>query len=85
MVARMVGYEEKVCHCGEESEHLSDLSYGEPMKMSLSGPLFLGRLTPSPLPVPVPVSHVAGQDVGELTNFLGVPRKAGELQETRGR
>ena len=34
MVTRMVGYEEKACHCGDGSDRLSDLSYGEPVKTS---------------------------------------------------
>ena len=63
MVTRMVGYEEKACHCGDGSNRLSDLSYGEPVKTSSLGPSLPGRLTPSPLPVPVPVSHVTGQDI----------------------
>ena len=63
MVTRMVGYEEKVCHCGDVSDHLSNLSYGEPV-VTLLNPLFPGRSTPSPLPIPAPVSHVTGQDVG---------------------
>ena len=64
IVARMVGYEERACHCGEGSDRLSDLSYGEPVKTSSSGPSFPGCSTPSPLPIPVPVSHIEGQDVG---------------------
>ena len=28
IVTRMVGYKEKVCHCGDGSDCLSDLSYG---------------------------------------------------------
>ena len=59
----MIGYKEKVCHCGDGSDHLSDLSYGEPVKMSSSGPSFPGRLTPSPIPIPVPIAQGAGQDV----------------------
>ena len=40
MVQRMTGYEEKACRCGEDSEHLSQLSYGEPLVASSSGPSF---------------------------------------------
>ena len=31
MVNRMTGYEEKACRCGEDSERLSQLSYGDPL------------------------------------------------------
>ena len=64
MVARMVGYEEKVCHCGDGSDRLSDLSYGEPVKMSSLGPSFPSHSSPSPIPIPAPVSQVTGMDIG---------------------
>ena len=64
IVTWMVGYKEKVCHCGDGSDHLSDLSYGEPVKTSSLGPSFPGHSTPSPVPIPAPVSCVAGQDIG---------------------
>ena len=64
IVARMVGYEEKACNCGDGSDCLSDLSYGEPVKTSLSGSLFPSHSTPSPIPIPAPVTQVTGQDVG---------------------
>ena len=54
MVKRMTGYEEKACRCGEDSERLSQLSYGEPPVASSSGPLFLSRGSPQPIPVPLP-------------------------------
>ena len=43
MVNRMTGYEEKACHCGEDSGRLSRLSYMEPPVASSSGPSFLSH------------------------------------------
>ena len=63
LITRMVGYEEKACHCGDGSDCLSDLSYGEPAKTSSSGPSFPGCSSPGPLPIPAPVAPVSGQDV----------------------
>ena len=54
MVNRMTGYEEKACHCGEDSERLSQLSYPEPPVASSSGPSFPGEGSPEPIPVPPP-------------------------------
>ena len=54
MVQRMTGYEEKACHCGEDSERLSQLSYQEPPVASSSGPSFPGEGSPEPIPVPTP-------------------------------
>ena len=54
MVKRMTGYEEKACRCGEDSERLSQLSYGEPPVASSSGPSFLSEGSPQPIPVPPP-------------------------------
>ena len=51
MVQRMTGYEEKACHCGEDSERLSQLSYQEPPVASSSGPSFPSGGSPSPIPV----------------------------------
>ena len=51
MVKRMTGYEEKACHCGEDSERLSQLSYQEPPVASSSGPSFPSGGSPSPIPV----------------------------------
>ena len=52
MVNRMTGYEEKACHCGEDSGHLSWLSYQEPPVASSS--LFPSGESPQPIPVPPP-------------------------------
>ena len=60
MVKRMTGYEEKACHCGEDSERLSQLSYQEPPVASSSGPSFPSEGSPEPIPVPPPA--VAGDD-----------------------
>ena len=60
MVKRMTGYEEKACRCGEDSERLSQLSYGEPPVALLSGPSFLIEGSPQPILVPPPT--VGGAD-----------------------
>ena len=52
MVKRMTGYEEKACHCGEDSGCLSQLSYQEPLVASSSGPSFPGEGSPKSIPVP---------------------------------
>ena len=60
MVKRMTGYEEKACRCGEDSEHLSQLSYAEPLVASSSGPSFPVEGSPQPIPIPPPA--VGGAD-----------------------
>ena len=59
MVNRMTGYEEKACQCGEDSERLSNLSYGEPPVASSSGPSFPSEGSPQSIPVPPPAAMVA--------------------------
>ena len=59
MVNRMTGYEEKACHCGEDSDCLSHLSYGEPLVALSSGPSFPSEGLPQPIPVPPPTIPVA--------------------------
>ena len=59
MVTRMMGYEEKACHCGEESERLSHLSYGEPPVASSLGPSFPSEGSPQPVPIPLLAADVA--------------------------
>ena len=54
MVNRMTGYEEKACHCGENSGRLSQLSYQEPPVALSSGPSFPSEGSPEPIPVPPP-------------------------------
>ena len=61
MVKRMTGYEEKACRCGEDSERLSQLSYGEPPVALSSGPSFPSE--GSPQPIPVPPLAVGGADL----------------------
>ena len=61
MVTRMVGYEEKACRCGDHSDRLSDMSYGEPAVAS--GPSCCGAPSPSPVPIPPLVPSVQAQDV----------------------
>ena len=62
MVNRMTGYEEKACQCGEDSEHLSNLSYGEPPVALSSGPSFPSDGSSQPLPVPLPAADVASPE-----------------------
>ena len=62
MVNRMTGYEEKACHCGENSEHLSQLSYEEPPVALSLGPSFPSEGSPQPIPVPPPAATVAGPE-----------------------
>ena len=59
MVNRMTGYEEKACHCGEDSKSLSHLSYGEPLGALSLGTLFLGEGSSQPIPVPPPTTSIA--------------------------
>ena len=63
MVQRMTGYEEKACHCGEDSECLSQLSYVEPPVASSSGPSFPSEGSPQAIPVPPPTVGGAGPEV----------------------
>ena len=51
IVTRMVGYEGKACHCGDESDCLSNLSYGCQSHSSLDSPSELNppQRIPSPL------------------------------------
>ena len=64
IVTRMTGYEEKACHCGVDSDCLSNLSYGEPTVTSSSGhPFFPGVQSPIPIPVPLPATGVTDLDV----------------------
>ena len=62
MVKRMMGYEEKACHCGEDSGRLSQLSYQEPLVASSSSPLFPAEGSPEPIPVPPPTTGGAGSE-----------------------
>ena len=62
MVKRMTGYEEKARRCGEDSERLSQLSYGEPLVASSSGPSFPRGSSPQPIPVPPPTVGGAGPE-----------------------
>ena len=83
MVTRMVRYKEKVCHCGDRSDRLSDLSYGEPVKTLSSGPSFPSRSSPSPLPIPAPVAPVSGQDVGLSSLAEGSSDKENSILRTQ--
>ena len=72
MVKRMTGYEEKACHCGEDSGRLSQLSYQEPPVASSSGPSFPGEGSPSPIPVLPPAV------TGEGPEFPASPSSPGD-------
>ena len=72
MVKRMTGYEEKACHCGEDSERLSQLSYQEPPVASSSGPSFPSEGSPEPIPVPPPAA------IGEGPEFPVSPSSPGD-------
>ena len=61
MVKRMTDYEEKTCHCGENSGRVSQLSYAEPLVALSSGPSFPSGGSPEPIPVPPPT--VGGADL----------------------
>ena len=64
MVTRMTGYEEKACRCGEDSDCLSHLSYGEPLVVSPSGgPSFPKAQSPEPIPIPPPATGVVDLNV----------------------
>ena len=72
MVNRMTGYEEKACHCGEDSGRLSQLSYQEPPVASSSGPSFPSEGSPEPIPVPPPAV------VGDGPEFPTSPSSPGD-------
>ena len=61
MVTWMVGYEERACHCSDDSEHLSNLSYGEPAVASSSS--FPSGTSPIPIPVPAPSTSLPASDI----------------------
>ena len=63
MVNRMMGYEEKAFRCGEDSERLSNLSYGEPPVALSSGPSFPSEGSPQPIPIPLLAAVVADPEV----------------------
>ena len=63
MVKRMTGYEEKACRCGEDSERLSQLSYGEPPVALSSGPSFPSEGSLQPIPIPPPSVGGANPEV----------------------
>ena len=58
MVKRMTDYEEKACRCGDDSDRLSHLSYGEPPVASSSGPSFPSKGSPQPIPIPPLTTNV---------------------------
>ena len=64
IIARMSTYEERACHCGSNSEHLSNMSYGEPLVAGSLGFLFQGgKLSSHPLPIPPPTTSFPAADV----------------------
>ena len=62
MVNRMTGYEEKACCCGEDSERLSQLSYGDPPVALSSGPPCPSEGSPQPIPILPPAAVVTGPE-----------------------
>ena len=62
MVRRMTGYEEKACHCGEDSGRVSQLSYAEPPVASSLGLSFPSGGSPEPVPGPPPTVGGAGPE-----------------------
>ena len=61
---RMTGHEEKACHCGVDSDCLSNLSYGEPLvALSSTGPSFPGGQSPIAIPIPLPATGVTDPDL----------------------
>ena len=81
MVGRMTGYEEKACHCGEDSGQLSQLSYQEPPVASSSGLSFPGGGSPQPIPVPPPT--VGGADP-EVPISPSSPRDSDKENSNKG-
>ena len=54
---------EKACHCRSNSDHLSDMSYGEPPIAGSSGSSFPSGKSSAPLPIPPPSAPVPAADV----------------------
>ena len=53
IISGMTGYGARACHCGENTDHLSDMSYGKPLVALGSGRfLFPDGNSSAPLPVP---------------------------------
>ena len=63
LAERMESFEEKACHCGSNSNRLSDMSYGEPPVARSSGSSFPSGESSIPLPVPPPSAPVPAADV----------------------
>ena len=78
MVNRMTGYEEKACRCGEDSECLSNLSYGEPLVASSSSLSFPSEGSPQPCPIPPPATAVADPE------FPVSPSSSGDSDKENG-
>ena len=65
LVAKVVGMEDKVCHCGNQSKCLSDLSYGKLQVMSgvSSSTSFHSGASSRPIPVPLPTSSILPSNI----------------------
>ena len=59
----MTGFEAQACHCGLNSDRLSDMSYAEPLVASGSGASFPSGGSSSPIPVPPPTAPVPAADI----------------------
>ena len=55
LVEKMSAMEDRVCHCGEQSDRLLDLSYGEPQMTpgSSSSASFHSGMSSSAIPIPM--------------------------------
>ena len=59
----MMTYEEKACHCGSNSDHLSDMLYGEPPVAGSLGSSFPDGESSCPFPIPPPTNSVPAVDI----------------------
>ena len=80
MVQRMTGYEEKACHCGEDSGRLSQLSYAEPPVASSLGLSFPSGGSPEPIPVPPPAAGGADPEFPVSPSSPGDSDKENSLE-----
>ena len=63
IIARITGYEDKVCCCGENSDCLSDMLYGEPPVASGSDRSFPSKSSSQPIPIPLLATSVLAADI----------------------
>ena len=63
IISCMETFEEKACHCGSNCDHLSEMSYGEPLVAGSSGSLFPSGESFIPLPIPPLPTSVPAVDI----------------------